>query len=89
MLLVITAHWSANSQPRDHITATHFGHRINVNHADLDTLCLLRGIGPATARRIIEYRNANGPFTEIRQLDEVKYIGPITLDGVREHVEVK
>lgn len=89
MLVVIAARWSANPQPRDHVAAAHLGHRINVNHAELDTLCLLRGIGPATARRIIEYRTQHGPFTEIEQLDEVKYIGPVTLDGIREHVKVK
>lgn len=89
MLLVIAARWSDHAQPREAVTATRIGHRINVNHADLDTLCLLRGIGPALARRIIDYRTQHGPFNSVEQLDNVKYIGPVTLDHIREHVEVE
>ena len=42
-----------------------------------------RRVGPAMAARIIEYRTANGPFRSIDDLDNVKGIGPRTLDKLR------
>ena len=51
-------------------------YRVNVNDADVDTLCLLPGIGPNLAARIVSLRQARGPFTEKRQLLDVPGIGP-------------
>jgi Helix-hairpin-helix motif len=43
---------------------------IDVNTADSTTFVRLKGIGPATAHRIIMWRQAKGPFTSIDQLQE-------------------
>jgi competence protein ComEA len=48
---------------------------VNINTAGADELTKLDGVGPSTAARIIEYRQANGPFTSPEQLMEVKGIG--------------
>jgi competence protein ComEA len=52
---------------------------IDVNTADVDTLVRLPGIGPALAGRIVAYREANGPFGSMADLDKVSGIGPSIL----------
>ena len=40
-------------------------------------------MGPAIAQRIIDHREANGPFTSVDGLLEVSGIGPATLEKIR------
>lgn len=61
---------------------------ININTADTQTLEQLSGVGPVTAQAIIEYREANGPFQEIDDLENVSRIGPRTIDKFRDQVTV-
>ena len=51
--------------------------------ADLDAL---PGIGPATARAIVEHRQEHGPFPSVDALEDVRGIGPAKLDDVRDLV---
>ena len=60
------------------------GGRINVNTADLDTLKTLPGIGEVRAARIIEYRDAHGPFRHTGDLLAVEGIGPGILESIRD-----
>ena len=48
---------------------------ININQADAKTLTTLKGIGKDRAVKIVEYREANGPFQKIEDLMKVKGIG--------------
>ncbi|MDQ4075178.1 MAG: helix-hairpin-helix domain-containing protein [Chloroflexota bacterium] len=59
---------------------------VRLNSATGEELEALPGIGPALAARIIEYRTANGPFTSIEQLTEVKGIGDKLLERMREYL---
>ena len=55
--------------------------RIDLNQADLETLCLLPGIGEVKAQRILEYRQEHGPFASLQELDQVEGIGPKTIES--------
>ncbi|MFA6519733.1 MAG: helix-hairpin-helix domain-containing protein [Candidatus Paceibacterota bacterium] len=48
---------------------------VNINTADATLLDTLPGIGPVIAGRIISYREANGPFTAVTDIQKVSGIG--------------
>ena len=48
---------------------------VNINTADAERLATLKGIGPALAQRIIEYRDQNGPFKSTEEIKNVRGIG--------------
>ncbi|MDR2525127.1 MAG: helix-hairpin-helix domain-containing protein [Oscillospiraceae bacterium] len=52
---------------------------VRLNSATAEQLQTLKGIGPAKAQAILEYRAIHGRFTDLRQLLEVKGIGEKTL----------
>jgi competence protein ComEA len=51
------------------------GQTININSATEAELAQLPGVGPSLARRIVEYRTANGPFQLPDDLQNVSGIG--------------
>ncbi len=53
---------------------------VNINQATADEIATkLVGIGPAKARAIIDYRQANGEFKSAEEVAQVKGIGEATL----------
>jgi len=56
---------------------------VNINTANEEELDTLPGIGPAMARRIIEYRTQHNGFQSIDELDQVKGIGPKKLVNIK------
>ncbi|MBT2518908.1 ComEA family DNA-binding protein [Streptomyces sp. ISL-90] len=59
---------------------------VHLNTADLAALDTLPRIGPALAQRIIDWRDANGPFTSVDQLLEVAGIGDAVFAGLADRV---
>lgn len=68
--------------------AGNLGALININTATQIELETLPGIGPVTAKAIIQYRQENGPFSEIQGIQEVSGIGPVTFEKIREFITV-
>lgn len=60
--------------------------QININTADFETLCLLPGIGPSKAQAIIEYREKNGLFLKLEDLQKVKGIGPTIFNSIKDRI---
>ena len=49
---------------------------IDVNRATAAELSCIPGVGDGLARRIVQYRETNGPFQSLTQLEQVSGIGP-------------
>ncbi|MBN2536862.1 ComEA family DNA-binding protein [candidate division WOR-3 bacterium] len=56
---------------------------VNINTAGMEELQRLPGVGPATARRILVWREARGPFGSVDELANVSGIGPAKLEKIR------
>lgn len=63
--------------------------KLDLNTATAAQLELLPGIGPAIAKRIIDYRDEHGKFAALESLDAVKGIGPKTIARLRPLVTVQ
>jgi competence protein ComEA len=61
---------------------------VDINSATLFDLDALPGVGPSTAQAIIDYRVANGPYSSVDDLLNVRGIGPSKLAAMRARVRV-
>ena len=59
---------------------------VNINTAGEEQLQLLPRVGPALAQRIIDFREANGPFRSVDELVAVKGIGETSLEKLSPYV---
>lgn len=62
------------------------GHRIALNSAQARELAELPGIGDKTAQRIVQHRDAHGPFPSVEALSDVRGIGAKTVEKLRPFV---
>lgn len=56
---------------------------VNINTATQSELESVKGLGPAKAKAIIAYREANGAFKSVDDLDKVKGFGKSSIDKLR------
>ncbi len=61
---------------------------VNINSAGQQLLETLPGIGPATAKNIIEYRDLQGPFKTIEDIQKVWGIGEKKYQEIRDLISV-
>lgn len=62
--------------------------RVNINTATADDLDNLPGIGPTTAKAIVDYRLQNGPFQVIQDIQKVPGVGPATFAQIQDYINV-
>lgn len=63
--------------------------KVNINTATQSELENLPGVGEAIASRIIEYRQQNGKFSKVEDLQNVKGIGDAKFNNMKEYVMVQ
>ena len=61
---------------------------VNINTAGIQELDTLPGIGESLARRIIAYREANGPFESVEEIMEVSGIGEVKFAELEDQITV-
>ena len=64
------------------------GVAINLNTATAEQLDQLDGVGPATAQKIVAYRQQRGGFRSVSELDQVPGIGPKRLAALKDRLRV-
>jgi competence protein ComEA len=63
--------------------------KVNINTADVKSLMTLSGVGQRVAERIVQYRDANGPFQRAEDLRKVDGIGTGLWERNRERIVIK
>jgi competence protein ComEA len=65
------------------------GAKININTADVNELMKLAGVGRSLAEKIVQYRDANGPFKAATDLRKVEGVGRSLWEKNRARIVVK
>lgn len=93
-LALIACWWIAHRQPGvplvdiDHAAPIEVQYQVELNEADWPELLLLPSIGPKLAKRIVAYREEQGPFESTNELTQVPGIGPKTLEKIAPYINV-
>lgn len=62
--------------------------KVDLNRADVSQLDTLPGVGPVTARRIVEYRDKVGRFDRVEQLQEARLVNRAVYEQIKDLVTV-
>ena len=63
--------------------------KVNINEATKTELIKLAGVGAGSAQKIIEYREAHGPFKKAQDLEKVDGVGKGVLEKNSGRITVK
>jgi competence protein ComEA len=77
----------ADAPPRP--TAAQSPELVNINTASEGELTSLKGVGPAVAKRIVEYRQTNGEFKKPEDIQKVQGVGKRLWEQNRQRIAVK
>jgi len=79
---------SSNEGDNNNNSNNNSGGKININTATIDELDTLPGIGKATARDIVDYREKNGNFKNIRDITKVPGIKEGRFNSIKDLITV-
>ena len=60
--------------------------KIDINTASKEELQKIKGVGPSTAEKIIEYRKEHSKFSNIEEIKEIKGIGDAKFEKIKEYI---
>lgn len=60
--------------------------KVNINKATSEQLMEIKGIGESYAKRIVEYREKNGPFKKIEDIMQVQGIGTKIFESIKDKI---
>ena len=63
--------------------------KVNINEASKTELMKLAGVGAGSAQKIIEYREAHGPFKKAQDLEKVDGVGKGVIEKNAGRITVK
>lgn len=63
--------------------------KININTANEEELMKLPGVGPATAKKIIDFRNQQNSFTYIEDILNVSGIGEKKFEQIKDLIDIR
>ncbi|WJS83093.1 helix-hairpin-helix domain-containing protein [Tetragenococcus halophilus] len=61
---------------------------IDINAADINELQEISGVGPAKAQAIVDYREENGAFESVDELNEISGFGEKTVEKLRDSIKI-
>ena len=61
---------------------------VNINTATIEQLTTLPGVGEATAKKIVEYREQNGMFKTVEELMNVNGIGEKKYEKIKSLITI-
>lgn len=61
---------------------------IEINAADINELQKISGVGPAKAQAIVDYREENGAFESVDELNEISGFGEKTVEKLRDSIKI-
>ena len=61
---------------------------VDLNTASREQLMQVKGIGPALADRIVEFRKEHGPFRRVEDILKVRGVGEKSLEKLRPYLKV-
>lgn len=64
-------------------------HKVNINEASQAELMKLEGVGAGTAKKIIAWREAHGPFKRLHELEKVPGVGREVIERNHGRIAVK
>ena len=94
LVLLMGIHWYRLSGTAlepvaiDRLPDRQLEYRVKINSATWIEFAQLERIGVNISKRIVEDREANGPFESIEALQRVKGIGPKTIERIRPWLQV-
>lgn len=76
------------NNPVDENTDTKINYPISINNATIEELMTLPGIGESKAKAIIQYREENGEFKKIEDIQNISGIGEKLFEQIKEYITI-